>query len=59
MIITSHRFEQLKAGAPITTSEEEKSFKELLRWEKRSQAAKRAVQTKRQKFAKWPCRRNN
>lgn len=36
----------------------QKEFKNLLEWEKRSQAAHRAVRTKRRKYSAWPDRSN-
>lgn len=55
--MTAHRFRELKANPALLLSEEQSAFARLLDWEKRSNAAKRAVQTKRARYAAWPCHR--
>lgn len=57
-MITGKRFKALKAGAPILP-EEEARYQELLRWEKRSAAAKKAVQTKLAKYKTWPTKKGD
>jgi len=37
--------------------EELRQYQQLIRWEKRSDAAKRAVVTKRQRYKTWPTRK--
>lgn len=57
-MITARRFDELKAGAKIQPNEEQ-DYQSLLRWEKRSAAAKRAVQTKRRKYKAWPTKKGD
>jgi hypothetical protein len=55
--MTVARFKQLRAGAEPIGDAEAREFLSVLRWEARMEAAKRAVATKRAKYAKWPCNR--
>lgn len=59
MILTSYRFQQLKAGAKPVDEAEQRAFEQTLAWKRRSDAAKRAVQTKRRKYKKWPTRKRD
>lgn len=54
--MTTIRFHQLKRNPLAAKEDEREMFARLLLWEKRSNAAKRAVETKRKKYAKWPTR---
>ncbi len=60
--MTSYRFEQLRKmslnGEPIPESELAE-FNSTMAWFNRSQAAKRAVQTKREKYKTWPSRKGD
>jgi len=58
-MLTSARFQQLKAGAQFSDDSERIEFNKTLDWEKRSQAAFRAVATKRRKYTTWPTSRND
>ncbi len=55
--MTSAEFYKFKreGGVPKELKEE---FDKLLKWEMRSAAAKRAVQTKRNRYRQWPCNRS-
>jgi hypothetical protein len=55
--MTAARFKQLRAGAEPIDDAEAREFFSLLQQESRSEAAKKAVATKRAKYAKWPCNR--
>lgn len=55
MMITAARFAELKQNpALISCREEEEAYERTLAWEVRSARAKRAVETKRKKYAIWP-----
>lgn len=56
MKISAHRFEELKAGRAPRGPTELEQFQRLLAWERRSNAAKKAVETKRRKYTEWPSR---
>lgn len=56
-MITVNRFQQLKNGDKPTSEAEAIDFKNSLTHEKRSQAAYKAVATKRKKYKKWPTRK--
>jgi len=51
------RFAELKAHPERMLPEELRQYQQLIRWEKRSDAAKRAVVTKRQRYKAWPTRK--
>lgn len=56
--MTSLRFKELKANpGKVSTPREWDEYLRLLIWEKQSNAAKRAVETKRKRYASWPCNR--
>lgn len=57
--MTGARFNELKAGATPTDEQERQEYERLLRWERRSDASKRAVQTKKNKYDRWPTRNND
>lgn len=60
--MTAARYNELKQNRLLlcTVSEQEaKEFERTLKWEHRSLAAKRAVQTKRRKYSTWPTRRGD
>lgn len=51
------RYEELKRQLPnpqFASDEEKAEFARTQQWEKRSAAAKRAVQTKRARYSRWP-----
>lgn len=55
--MTAARFRELKENPSLISSrEEEAEFERTLAWEVRSNRAKRAVETKRRKYTKWPTR---
>lgn len=54
--MTSAEFNYLKAHPSECPEHMKKIFQETLAWEKRSNSAKQAVVTKRQKYSKWPSR---
>lgn len=54
-MMTAQRFAELKKlGVECASEGEVKEFQALLEWERRSQAAFRAVQTKRRRYVNWP-----
>jgi hypothetical protein len=57
--MTAERFMQMKAGSPAVSAKEQEDFKRTLAWEKRSNAAKLAVRTKRSRYKSWPTRKND
>lgn len=59
MILTAFRFNQLKKNAEFISDEEKAAFENSLDHERRSEAAYRAVATKRKKYKIWPSRRKN
>lgn len=59
MLMTAHRYDQLKRGAPPKDLDEIAEFNRIQLQERRSEAAKRAVETKRRKYKKWPTRRGD
>ena len=56
-LITAARFQELLDGAE-PREEEKEQFEQLKTWKHRSEAAKRAVVTKRRKYKQWPGNRN-
>jgi len=61
-MMTAYRFYELKRNPgllPLLADEERKEFERELKSEARSNAAKRAVQTKRRKYSTWPTRRRD
>lgn len=56
--MTSAEFYYLKANPDKCPEHMKKHFEETLAWEIRSDRAKRAVQTKRDKYKVWPDRSN-
>ena len=54
--MTALRFRQLKDGQLPISEQEKEEFKSQLRHEQRSDAAYRAVITKRKKYKQWPTR---
>jgi hypothetical protein len=52
------RFHELKAGAAPRDDAERAELDRALAGERRSQAARRAVLTKRRKYPTWPSRAN-
>ena len=56
MSMTAARLKELEHGAQPTSPEEAAEFEKLLAWRRRSNAAKRAVLTKRVRYTCWPTR---
>lgn len=56
--MTAARFKELLEGE-IPLEEEEEEFEQLLDWKRRSDAAKRAVRTKRERYSSWPTRKGD
>lgn len=57
--MTGARFAYLKANPLAVEPHEIDEFHSLLAWEKRSNAAKVAVKTKRKRYTKWPTSRKD
>lgn len=60
-ILTSAEFQYLKNHPEelhIYPPRIRNEFQNTLAWERRSNTAKRAVVTKRQKYSRWPCNRS-
>ena len=53
-VMTAKEFEYLKQHPDECPEHMAQEFKDTLAWERRSSSAKRAVETKRKKFKKWP-----
>ena len=58
-MMTAYRFHLLKAGSPPEGETEAQDYLHMLAWERRSNAAKRAVVTKRQLYRTWPTRKGD
>lgn len=61
-MMVAYRFYELKRNPqllPFITKEERAEFERELKGEARSQAAKRAVQTKRRIYTTWPTRKRD
>ncbi len=55
--LTAAEFHWLKEHRSECPAHLQAEFDALLRWEKRSAAAKTSVRTKRAKYKQWPCNR--
>ena len=58
-MMSAARFKELKGGAQPMDSVERSTFHQELESEQRRLRAKQAVKTKRDKYDKWPTRKND
>lgn len=58
-MLTYKRFQELVRNPDEGTPEEKMHFQAYLNWKKKSDAAKRAVETKKRKYTTWPSRKHN
>jgi hypothetical protein len=59
MTLTAARAKELSDGAEFKDESERSEFLKYLAWKERSRAAKRAVQTKRNRYKTWPTRKRD
>lgn len=59
--LTGSEFDYIKQHAalvvPTLSTEHKREYESLLTWEKRSNSAKKTVQTKRNRYPRWPANR--